>query len=153
MRLVELPVLPSEPRCPAARAIAGACAAEQGVVCVVMQHDHEDDPGLGMSAAQTGFVHHEATGGVFLTVKSDPSTVTKFCHGDAIPVLDDEDVAGGRASYTYCPTWQAEKARIWEGRDDLLPSVPDPEPVAHGVTASSEDDPWAAARDVELLAS
>lgn len=149
MRRVDCSACPS---CPAALPIAGACAAEQGVVCRVMQRDHEDDPGLGMSAAASGFIQHEATGGVFLTVKSDPSTVTKFCHGDALPVLDEDDVAGGRASYTYCPTWQAEKARIADGRDELL-GEPEPEPVAAGVTQDSREDPFAAARDLELLAS
>lgn len=150
MALVELPVLPSVPICPAARPIAGACGADQGVVCVVMEHDHEGEPGIEMSAAATGFVHHEATAGVYLNLRSDPSTVMKFCHGDALPVLDDGDVAGGRASYTYCPTWEAEKARIAEGRSELL-ERPEPDPVAAGVTVNATENPWQAARDLEML--
>lgn len=144
-------MLPSVPMCPAAAPIAGACASQQGVVCRVMQRDHEDDPGLNMSAAAAGFIHHEATGGVYLNLKSDPSTVVKFCHGDALPVLHDGEVAGGRASYTYCPTWQAEKERIAEGRDTLLAEV-EPEEVAMGVSTMDYADPWAQAqRDLELF--
>lgn len=150
MRAVELPVLPSAPKCPAALTISGACMSQQGIVCRVMQRDHEDDPGLDMTAAATGFIHHEATGGVFLNLKSDPKTVERFCHGDAIPVLDDDDVAGGRSSYTYCPTWQAECHRLADGRDRLL-EEPEPEPVAMGVV-DEDSNPWAQARsDLEMF--
>lgn len=122
--------------------------SQQGVICRVMQLDHEADPGLGMSAAASGFIQHEATGGVYLNLKSDPATVTKFCHGDALPVLHDEDVEGGRASYTYCPAFQAEKKRIAEGRSRLLVE-PEPETVAAGVTVDPLEDPVQMRRDLE----
>lgn len=136
------------PVCPAAQTIAGACASQQGIVCRVMQRDHADDPGLDMTAAATGFIHHGATGGVYLNLKSDPKTVTRFCHGDAIPVLTDEDHPGGRASYTYCPTWQAEVHRIADRRHELL-EEPEPEAVAAGVTIDPLEDPWLAARELQ----
>lgn len=144
-------MLPVVAKCPAAVGIVGASASQQGTICRVMQRDHEDDPGLNMGAAATGFIHHEATGGVYLNLKSDPATVTKFCHGDAVPVVTEDDVPGGRASYTYCPTWQAEKLRIAEGRDYLL-SDPEPEAVAMGVSTADSADPWAQAQaDIELF--
>lgn len=128
------------------------CASQQGVVCRVMEKVHRDEDGVGLSAASTGFLHHEATGGVYLNLKSDPQTVTKFCHGTALPVLGDGERRGGRASYTYCPTWEAEKERIEAGRRELL-SEPDPEPVAMGVSSIEEIDPWEAAkRDLDILA-
>jgi hypothetical protein len=118
-----------------------------------MQRDHEQDPGLGMTAARSGFIQHEAEGGIYLNLKSDPATVTAFCHGTGIPVLHDEKREGGQPHYTYCPTWVAEKERIAAGRTELL-ETPEPEPVAAGVSLHDEEDPWAAARrDLELLAS
>lgn len=144
-------MLPDTPRCPAAAPIAGACASQQGVICRVMQFDHEHDAGTGMNAAQSGFIQHEAEGGIYLNVKSDPSTVTAFCHGDGLPVLTDERREGGQAHHSYCPVWQAEKQRITEGRSELL-EAPEPEPVAAGVTVAPTD-PFAAARELELLAS
>lgn len=145
---VELPVLPSAPSCPAAVTISGVCPSQQGVVCAIMRQDHEEDPGLNMTAAATGFIHHQATGGVYLNLKSDPATVTQFCHGTALPVVTDEDHEGGRASHTYCPVWQAEKHRLWEARHNLL-DEPEPEAVSAGVTVSSLEDPVAAAREVQ----
>jgi hypothetical protein len=142
-----LPMLPVTPTCPAAVPIVGAMDSQQGVVCRVMQRDHVEDPGLNMGTAATGFIHHEASGGVYLNLKSDPSTVTKFCHGDAVPVLHDGDHQG-RASYTYCPTWQAEKLRIAEGRDHLL-DEPELEPVAAGVSVEEYRDPFG--RDLEMF--
>lgn len=135
------------PTCPAAAPVAGVSAISQGVVCRVMQRDHEDEPGINMSAAATGFIHNEAEGGVLLTLKSDPSTVERFCHGTALPVLTDEDHPGGRASYTYCPTWQAERKRGWDGRKHLL-EQPEPEPVAAGVTIDPISDPFGTAREL-----
>jgi hypothetical protein len=95
-----------------------------------------------------------------------PERAGVVCRGDAIPVLDD---AGGkvRDSYTYCPTWQAEKQRIAEGREQLkgggLAPEPDP-PVAHfddgrgnvreaPVGSTYDDpDPWSRARrDLDVL--
>lgn len=146
VRGVDLPVLPLMPRCPAAAPIVGVSAAMQGVTCRVMQRSHVEDAGLNMTAAASGFIQHEADGGVYLNLKSDPATVTQFCHGDAVPVLGDDDVPGGRASYTYCPTWQAERERIWDGREDLL-SDPEPEPVAMGMSSTDAVDPWQSARE------
>lgn len=140
------------PQCPAAEGVAGACLANQGVVCRVMERAHREDDGLGMNAAQSGFIQHEATGGLFLTINSDPSTVTKFCHGSALPVLHDGKHPGGRASYTYCPVWQEEKLRIEEGRADLFVEA-EPESIAEGVTVNALEDPFQARRDLEMLAS
>lgn len=144
--------LPLCPTCPAAAKIAGACGSQEGVVCRVMQTAHKDDPGLNMTAGQSGFIQNEADGGVYLNLKSDPSTVVKFCHGDALPVLHDGTHLGGRASYTYCPTWQAERARIEDGRKQLLED-PEPESVAAGVTVNPLEDPFQAHRDLEELAA
>lgn len=145
-------MVPTETTCPAALKIAGACGSQQGVVCRVMQRDHEQDAGLGMTAGQSGFIQHEATGGVYLNLKSDPATVTAFCHGSAVPVVtDDEDQ--GRASYSYCPTWQAEKDRIAAGGQDLYVDE-EPESVAMGVVEAVDENPWRQARaDLDLLAS
>lgn len=139
-------MLPAVPRCPAASPIRGACGSQQGVVCRVMQRDIERDDGteLGMSAGKYGFLQHEATAGVYLNLKSDPSTVTGFCHGDAIPVVTDEEDQG-RSSYTYCPVWQREKERIAAGREELVTEV-QPEPVSMGVATHEAADPWQAAR-------
>lgn len=148
----DLPKLRACPTCPAALPIAGASDAQRGVVCRVMQRDHVEDAGLNMSAAQSGFIQHEATGGVYLNLLSDPSTVAMFCHGDAVPVVTDEE-GQGRASFTYCPTWQAEKQRIEAGRDELLVDV-EPDPVSMGVPEPDYADPWKQARaDLDLLAS
>lgn len=147
----ELPTLPAMPACPAAASIAGVDYHSQGAICRIMQRDHEEDAGLGMTAAASGFIQHEATAGVLLTLKSDPDTVIHFCHGDAMPVADDREIPGGRAHYTYCPVWQAECERIEDGRDELLIDA-EPERVAAGISVSSQVDPFAAARDLDELA-
>lgn len=145
-------MLPAVPMCPAAEKVGGACSSQEGVVCRVMERAHADEKGIGLSAASTGFLRNEASGGVYLNVKSDPNTIAKFCHGSALPVLGDADVRGGRASFTYCPTWQREKERIEAGRRELL-EEPEPEPVAMGVSSIEEIDPWTAAkRDLDILA-
>lgn len=149
--MLNLPMLPRSPTCPAALAIAGASASQQGVVCRVMQRDYEQDAGVRMSAGVSGFIQHEATGGAYLNLKSDPSSVTAFCHGDAVPVVTDED-GQGRASYTYCSVWQAEKRRI-EAGDAALYVEEEPEEVAMGVEPVLFDDPWQRARaDLGVLA-
>lgn len=140
--VVELPVLPHEAACPAALTTRGATDWDQGVVCRVMQESVETDAGLNMTAGDLGILR-DTQGGVYLTLKSDPSSVTAFCHGRAIPVLAEDDEA--RASYTCCPTWQAEKLRIAEGREDLIVEA-EPETVAMGVVSDDFEDPWAAAR-------
>lgn len=151
-RVPELPTLRRSPVCPAALKIDGACGSQQGIVCRIMQRDHQDDAGVGMSAAQSGFIQHEASGGVYLNLKSDPSTVCNFCMGDAVPVVTDADHQG-RASYTYCSVWQAEKERIARGEAGLYEDL-EPEPVSMGMDSSSAADPWAQARaDLDLLAS
>lgn len=142
--LMDLPVLAREPVCPAALSIAGACRSQQGVVCRLMQQSQEDDPGVGMSAGQLGTLR-EGAGGVYLNLKSDPSSVTAFCHGDAIPVLTDAD-GQGRASYTFCPTWQAARDRRLAGEDGLYEDA-EPESVSMGVSSDDAPDPWKAARE------
>lgn len=149
--VIELPTLSSEPTCPAALPIAGAIPERSGVVCRVMQREHRQDAGVGMNAAQSGFIQNEAEGGVFLTLKSDPSTVVRFCHGDDVPVIDDAG-GKGRDSYTYCPVWQAEVERLLAGEHSALHDE-EPEQVSMGVSSMEEADPWAAARrDLDLLA-
>jgi hypothetical protein len=128
-----------------------------------MEADQEDDAGLDMNPRQLE-VLRETEGGVFLNLKSDPSTVSGLCHGDAVPVVTDED-GQGRASYTYCPTWQTHRKRYLAGKDGLTDPV-EPEPVAMGVAPDGEEvpvqfgrasheasDPWRQARrDLDLLA-
>lgn len=136
-------MLPREPACPAALAIAGACASQQGVVCRIMQHDQDDDPGVDMSAGQLGTLR-ETEGGVYLNCKSDPSSVVGFCHGHALPVLHEDGDA--RASFTSCPVWQLHRERHLEGKDGSLFDPVPYEPVSMGMASSDADDPWAAAR-------
>lgn len=135
-------MLRREPVCPAALSIAGASRSQQGVICRVMQRDQAEDPGVDMTAGQLG-VLREGEGGTYINIKSDPSSVTGFCHGDAVPVLAEDDES--RASYTVCPVWQAEKERIAAGREMLFEPV-EAEPVSMGVTSDEMPDPWAAAR-------
>jgi hypothetical protein len=153
----ELPMAPSgAPTCPAAAKIEGACTANSGVICRVFQREHEQVDPHGMSAGTYGFTK-QATGGVLLTMKSDPSSVVRFCHGSDLPVVTDED-GQARDSYTYCPIWQAEKERIWAG-DDSITNEAEPESVSMGLADAIEDgslgagNPWAQARrDLDLLA-
>lgn len=150
-KAVELPVLRGEPVCPAAFPIRGTSREQRGVVCQVMRGAFEGDAGVNMSAGQLG-VLRDTQGGVYLNLKSDPSTVTGFCHGDAVPVVHDGERDGGRASYTYCPVWQSEKERIAEGRSELLVE-PEPEAVSMGVSSADAEDPWQQARqDLDILA-
>lgn len=140
-------MLSSDPPCPAAAPLAGTSQVTQGLVCRAMQQDIERDDGtaLGMSAGKYGYLQHEAFAGVHLNLKSDPTTVIKLCHGHGLPVLTDDDHQA-RDHYTYCPVWQAEKERLWAGRDQLAPEE-QPEPVEMGLVdaMSSLDapDPWA----------
>lgn len=149
----ELPVLDRAPVCPAALKIDGACASQQGIVCREMQRDVDDESGVGMEAGQLGFLQHEATGGVYLNLESDPSSVTGFCYGDALPVLsNDDDKRLARASYTRCVVWQAARDRHLAGERGLYDEA-EPEPVSMGVSSADADDPWARARaDLDLLA-
>lgn len=141
-------MLPREPACPAALAIAGACASQQGVICRIMQRDQDEDPGVDMNARQLEVLREgsgdEGPGGVYLNLKSDASTVTGLCHGRAVPVVTDDD-GQGRASYTYCPTWQHRRNRDLEGKDAMFDPL-ERESVSMGVSTSDADDPWAAAR-------
>lgn len=160
-----LPVLPTT-ACPAAAPIAGVTPDRSGVVCRVMQQDRERDPLLGVNAADAGFIREGGDGDVFLSIEKDPSGVANLCCGSALPVLSEDEVPGNRASYTYCPVWQAEKKRIAAGRDQLAGGgVIEPEPVSHwddgrggtrvAPAGSSYDaaDPWSQARrDLDLLA-
>lgn len=148
--MVELPVLPAEPSCPAAFPIAGASSGRRGVVCRAMQQDQDADPGVGASPRQLE-VTRETQGGVYLTVERDPSSVVMFCHGSAVPVVTDED-GQGRASYTYCPTWQAARDRHLAGLAGLTEPV-EPEATSMGVASHEADDPWGQARrDLDELA-
>lgn len=147
---VELPVLADVATCPAALPIAGACRSQQGVICREMEIDAEGDAGHRMTPRALEVIR-ESEGGKYLNVKSDPSTVTGFCHGNALPVVTNDD-GQGRASYTYCPTWQAARDRHLAGLDGLYDEQ-EPEPVSMGVEADPLEDPWTRARrDLDDLA-
>lgn len=150
-RRAQLPVVPRVV-CPAASPIAGAVSADSGVICRAMLMDRAREAGLGLSPAQLALAR-DGSDGVLLTAKSDPSTIEGMCCADEDPpVLDEFEKPGGRATYTYCPVWQAEKERIAEGRETLAEER-EPETVAHGVGGSAAGDPWAnARRDLDLLA-
>lgn len=142
-------MLPREPACPAALAITGASASQQGVICRIMQRDQAEDPGVGMNPRQLEVLRDGAddeagAGGVYLNLKSDANTVVGFCHGRALPVLTDDD-GQGRASFTYCPTWQQRRNRDLAGAHAMFDPV-EPEPVSMGVSTLDAPDPWAAAR-------
>lgn len=141
-----------------------------------MQQDRAKEDGVGVNPAQLAIARAGGGGDVFLTIENDPSTVERLCFGEAVPVLDEREVPGNRASYTYCPVWQAEHKRVQDGRRQLAGGgVEDqPEPVSHfhdgrspgswdpgilgrnGAPAGSSydsDDPWAQARrDLDVLA-
>lgn len=138
--------------CPAAAPIAGAVAANAGVICRVMQMDRDREQGSGLTLAQHAMAR-DGSDGVLLTAKSDPSTIERMCCADAdVPVLDHFEKRGGRETYTYCPVWQAEKERIAEGRA-MLADPPAPELVSHFDESRDAADPWLQARrDLDLLA-
>lgn len=139
MRLVpirELPMLPTrEPTCPAADKVAGATSYDGGVVCRIMERDQQAEDGVGMDPAQLE-VAREGTGGVYLTVKSDPATVLRFCFGRALPVVTNAD-GQGRDHCTYCPVWQRYREREWERKRRLFEPVVE-DGVAMGVEEQAE---------------
>jgi hypothetical protein len=102
-------------------------------VCRVIQQDREREDGIGLSAGGTGAAR-EAPDGVLQTVASGDWRINeRLCCGQGVPVLhDDEGPDGTNVSphYTCCPKWQAEKARIAEGRDELAGEDAQPEPFA-----------------------
>lgn len=144
--------------CPAAVPIAGVVPHRAGVICEVIRQDRAREQGEGMDATQFAIAREGGDGDVFLTIETDPQAVRNLCCGDAIPVLGPNEVPGNRASYTYCPVWQAERERIEEGRDALSKPMPAEPAVAHwddgrggkreAPVGSSYDspDPWAQAR-------
>lgn len=169
-------MLPKRTTCPAAARIEGACPSKSGVVCRVMQIDRMKDSGLGMDPAQLAIARRGGEGDVFLTIRSDPSTVERLCCGDSVPVADSKGHYA-RDSYTFCPVWQAEKQRIEQERDQLRGGgvladfeQAEPEAVEHyddgersklktgrndAPVGSSYDsaDPWSKARsDLDILA-
>lgn len=145
--------------------IAGAWPNRSGVVCGVIANDRAREDGTGVTAGEFEFVRQGGDGDVFLSIELDPQAVLNLCCGSELPVLNDREVPGNRASYTYCPVWQAEKDRIEAGREMLSEGATEPEPVAHyddgrggtrtAPAGSSYDspDPWAQARrDLDVLA-
>lgn len=136
--VLELPVLPRDPSCPAATPIAGATRGQRGVICREMQADQENDAGVEMTAGALGKLR-ETEGGVYLNVKGDPSTVAMLCHGSAVPVVTNDDKQG-RASYTYCPVWQTARDRALAGEDGLTDPL-EPETVAMGIAPDGEEVP------------
>lgn len=130
-RRKQLDAVPA-PLCPAAARIAGTTSTNGGIVCRVMEQDRMRESGVNLTPAQLAGVRDG--GGVFLTMKSDPSTIERICCGDALPVVD----TGGqyaRDHYTFCPVWQAEVKRIAERRELLAGGglADDPEPTSMGV--------------------
>lgn len=130
-----------------------------------MEQDRAREDGTGVTAGQFEVVRRGGDGDVFLSLAGDPQAVKNLCCGGELPVLNDREVPGNRASYTYCPVWQAEKDRIAAGREMLSEPLPEPEAVAHhddgrggtrvAPAGSSYDspDPWAQARrDLDVLA-
>lgn len=143
-------------QCPAATGVAGVTPDRGGVVCGVIARDRALEEGFDMDPVQLAIAREGDGGGeggdVFLTLKADPSTVENLCCGTDLPVLNAREVPGNRASYTYCPVWQAEHDRIEAGRERLS-EKPVPEPVAHGVASHEAPDPWKQARrDLDVLA-
>lgn len=152
--------------CPAAVPVAGAVPHRAGVICAVIKQDRERERGEGMNATEFAIAREGGDGDVFLTIETDPQAVENLCCGDAIPVLGPNEVPGNRASYTYCPVWQAERERIEDGRKALAKPPEEPEPaIAHwddgrgnrreAPAGSSYDasDPWEQARrDLDVLA-
>lgn len=92
------------PVCPAARHVAGATPALEGIVCGVLLRE-------GLIA--DGITEGEAN--EYMALGTDPSMIYGFCCGTAIPAATVEQAKGdARANYTYCSIWQQEKERIWD---------------------------------------
>lgn len=108
-----------------------------------MQADQAADAGLDMNPRQLE-VLRDSEGGQYLNLKGDPSTVAMFCYGTAVPVVTNDD-GQGRASFTYCPTWQRRRERDLAGEDALF-DASEVERVAMGVSSLGAEDPWRAAR-------
>lgn len=130
-----------------------------GIVCRVIEKDRQKADGIGVDPAQLAQQRAGGDGDTFLTVEKDPSTVENLCCGDALPVLTEREVPGNRASYTYCPVWQAERWREEHGQEKLgRPVEPERTSYDHeadlngAVTTLEADDPWAQAReDLDLF--
>lgn len=163
----ELPVLPAgPPACPAAAKVEGAMPSNAGVVCRVIERDRQKEDGLGVNPAQLAQARVGGMGDVFLTIRSDPSTIERFCFGEGVPVLHDGEHGGGRETYTYCPVKQAEGWAEEHGQHRLSrpvepetvsaydPKVRPPEDGAPPVGSShASADPWGQARrDLDVLA-
>lgn len=161
-----LPVLPSVPTCPAALIVHGAVPANSGVVCRSMERDRAAEKGIDMNPAQLAVARSGGVGDVFLTLKSDPSTIERLCCGDGVPVLHDGEMPGGRDTYTFCPIKQAEVWAAEHGQKGLGSRIVEPETWSHydpnvkvddgappaGSTHAAAD-PWAQARaDLDVLA-
>lgn len=156
-----LDVLPA-PTCPAALPIAGAMSVNAGVVCGVVANDRAKSDGIGVTAGQLAVQRRGGFGDTFLSMKRDASSVERLCCGDALPVLDERGHYA-RDSYTFCPVWQAEKARIEDGRPQMAGGgLLDPEPTEYdaeqdggapvGRSSLDDADPWdSALADLELF--
>lgn len=57
--------------------------------------------------------------GQLVTERENPSTLHGFCKGDALPQTTQDPDVEPSAHYTYCPTWRAEKQRIWKGLETI----------------------------------
>jgi hypothetical protein len=127
--------------------ISGAMRANEGVICREMQADQQAEAGIRMTPGQLEQAR-EGEGGVFITAKHDPSSLVMFCCGDAVPVVTSDAREKGRASYTYCPVWQAARDRYLAHKAGLY-DEPEPEAVSMGVEPYAThlaDDPIEAGR-------
>ena len=93
--------------CPAATAVDGTPGSGPAILCgaAALENDRPIEIGAGPSPV--------------LTLREDGPIVAAFCCGRGLPQIDprSEDVA---PHYTACPTWLAEKERIWESKRRLV---------------------------------
>lgn len=99
-----------KPVCPAADHVHGVDRFHEGIVCCVQQVEGEKADTLVEGGAHAYMREH-----------TDPSIVLGFCCGTALPALTAEQAKGeARASYTYCPIWQAAREAEWERKQRAI---------------------------------
>lgn len=91
---------------------------------------------------RTDQILHGESGSPVVSAQKDPSTLYGFCCGTAIPraTSDDERVRG---SYTFCPVWELEQARIAENKEMMK------EPKRRGGSEAGEALLSGAIRDID----
>lgn len=68
---------------------------------------------------QTDSVREGEHVGELVTAARDPHTLAGFCCGQALPVVDSVPAAG-KATYTACPVWRAEKRAVWANQERVV---------------------------------